>query len=569
VRAEASTALAELDALEGELRATEAEMEALGESGQSIPAALSERYDRAGLRFEQGGGFERHARVAETLAGLGFGDEKADRPLSTFSGGWLMRVELAKLLLAQPDVLLLDEPTNHLDLPSIQFFESTLDRFPGAVLVVSHDRTFLRRQTNRILELDGRGGLHLFEGGYDRYLEQRAERREELLARKVNQDRVIAEHERFVERFRYKATKARQAQSRLKTLSKIDRIELEPEGRRSIQLALSPPARAGERVLALEGIRKTYGNETVYEGVDLTVRRGERVALVGPNGAGKSTLLRIAAGVIEPDAGERRLGHNVQAAFFAQHALESLDADATVLAEVARDAHTEDVPRLRGLLGALLFTGDDVDKRISVLSGGEKARVALAKLLLRPANLLILDEPTNHLDIEACEVLEAAFSEFAGTLLFVSHDRAFLNALATRVVEVMPDQLGDHLGNYDVYLERKARLPEPGETDGVPRSSSPSETATVPPEKEARLRERARRKERDRSARRVVKLEIQIAEHEARKEAVTAQLALPDVYQDPKRIQSVQAEQAEVDALLDAAYAEWERLSESLSDFED
>lgn len=573
VREEAESALAELDALEGQLRTIEVEMSERGAAGEPLPPALVERYDAIGLRFEQGGGFARHARVAEILAGLGFGTEDLDRPLRTFSGGWLMRVELAKLLLAQPEVLLLDEPTNHLDLPSIQFFEAALERLPGAVIVVSHDRTFLRRQTERIFEIDGRGGFRVYEGGYDRFLEQRALRREELLAQKANQDRVVAEQERFIERFRYKASKARQAQSRIKALEKMERVEVEPEGRKSIRLALPPPPRSGERVLCLEDIHKRYGAETVYEGIDLEVRRGERVALVGPNGAGKSTLLRIASGAIDFDGGERVLGHNVEAAFFAQHQLESLDPSLSVLEEVARDGRTEEIPRLRGLLGALLFTGDDVDKRISVLSGGEKARVALAKLLLRPANLLILDEPTNHLDIEACEVLENAFRDFEGTLLFVSHDRAFINALATRVVEVADGRLEDHLGNYDAYLERKARRAADGR-DPIPDApasphAKPAPTAPPAADKQARLEARERRKERERVARRIAKIEARIAEEEARQAEITARLAEPDVYADPDRVRAVQAEAEDVGAEIEASYAEWERLSEQLGEIED
>ncbi|MCP4903682.1 MAG: ABC-F family ATP-binding cassette domain-containing protein [bacterium] len=577
VREEAQTALAELDRLENDLRHLEKEMSEKGSAGESLPAALTERYDEISHRFAQGGGFERHARVAEILAGLGFDDARADRSLSTFSGGWLMRVELAKLLLGQPDILLLDEPTNHLDLPSIQFFEATLERFPGAVLVVSHDRTFLRRQTNRIIELDGRGGFGLYEGGYDRYLQQREQHREELIARKANQDRVIAEKERFIERFRAKATKARQAQSRIKALEKIERVEVEPDRRRAIRLHIPAPQRSGDRVLTLRDLHKKYADDPVYEGIDFHVQRGEKIALAGPNGAGKSTLLRIAAGAIDFDSGERTLGHNVEIAFFAQHQLESLDPRLSVLEEVARDARTDELPRLRGLLGALLFTGDDVEKKISILSGGEKARVALAKLLLRPANLLILDEPTNHLDIEACEVLEEAFSEFEGTLIFVSHDRSFINALATRVVEVDEGQLEEHLGNYDAYLERKARKNEHGASSdaasaktrlAAPAGSARREVPGGAPkhDKQARLRERERRKSHDRITRKIEKLEERIAEEEERKQAITDQLADPAVYPDHERIQAIQVQEREVGETIDSLYSEWEALSEALGE---
>ena len=581
VRDEARSAFAELDRLEVEIAGIEAEMSRRGNEGSALPASLSERYDSLGNRYRLAGGFERDARVATVLAGLGFDDARAERPLSSFSGGWLMRVELAKLLLARPDVLLLDEPTNHLDLPSIRFFEDTLERFPGAVVVVSHDRTFLRRQANRIVELDGLGGSSYYEGNYDHYLRERVARREELLARKANQDRQIAEMERFVERFRAQATKARQAQSRLKALEKIERIEIEPDRRKSMRLQLAEPARAGERVLSLAGVHKRYGDEVIYAGVDLEVLRGERVVLAGPNGAGKSTLLRIAAGVLPFDSGSRTLGHNVEVAYFAQHQLESLDSSASILEEVERSARFEDIPRLRGLLGALLFSGDDVEKKIAVLSGGEKARVALAKLLLRPANLLILDEPTNHLDIEACEVLEDAFKNFAGTLLFVSHDRSFINALATRVIDVSHGRLESHLGNYDVYLERTQRA-EASSAAAATRGSggaststrtgiadgtgAPNGSADERPDKLDRQRERERRKGRERDVRKLEKLEARIAEEEARIESLKQSFAAPEVYQDHERLRALQAEQSRFESELEALYREWESLSDSLAD---
>ena len=581
VQDEARTALAELDALEEELRRLEDEMTRRGEAGDALPEALTDRYDLASNRFSQAGGFERHARVSEILAGLGFDPERAARPLSSFSGGWLMRVELAKLLLAQPEVLLLDEPTNHLDLPSIQFFEATLERFPGAVLVVSHDRTFLRRQTNRIIELDGFGGFALYEGDYDRYRLQRAQRREELLARKANQDRVIAEKERFIERFRAKATKARQAQSRIKALEKMQRIEIEPDRRKAIRLRIPAPPRSGDRVLTLSGLCKRYGDEVIYDGVEFHLQRGEKVALAGPNGAGKSTLLRIAAGTIGFEGGERTLGHKVELAYFAQHQLESLDPAASVLEEVARDARTDEIPRLRGHLGAFLFTGDDVEKKISVLSGGEKARVALAKLLLRPVNLLILDEPTNHLDIEACEVLEEAFRAYQGTLLFVSHDRSFINALATRIVDVEGGHLEDSLGNYDAYLERRTRREAPPSAGAARPASPPAvtgeglpEPAQAPPadrrpNKKERTRQRERRKSRERTSRKVEKLEARIAEAEERKESLTWRLGDPEIYRDAERSQALQGEQETLTGEIELLYRDWERLSDELAALDD
>ncbi|MCH7600953.1 MAG: ABC-F family ATP-binding cassette domain-containing protein, partial [Myxococcales bacterium] len=458
VQQEAATALARLDELELEMRDLEQQMSSLGEHHQEIPSAIAERYDSVSSQFTHGGGYERESRIAAVLAGLGFDDEARGRPLSSFSGGWLMRVELAKLFLSDPDVLLLDEPTNHLDLPAIAWFEETIVAFEGAVVVVSHDRTFLRKHATRIAEVDGTGRFTVYEGNFDRYLELREEIREHLLARKLNQDREIAQMERFVERFRAKASKAKQAQSRVKALSRIDRIELAPDAKRRMRMKIPDPPRAGRTVMNLTDIHKSYDEKKVYEGIDFQILRGDKIALAGPNGAGKSTLLRIVAGTLDFEAGERVPGHNVEVAFFAQHQLEALHSELTVLEELERDAPSEDFPRLRGHLGGFLFSGDDVDKKISVLSGGEKARVALAKMLLRPANLLVLDEPTNHLDIASCEVLEQALASFAGTLVFVSHDRAFINALATRVVEVNYGVLTEYIGNYDDFMAKKSAL---------------------------------------------------------------------------------------------------------------
>ncbi len=557
VFAETATALAQLDLLERELRGHEAEMARCGQRGAEVPAALAERYDRCRAAFEAGGGFERAARVERVLEGLGFDAAARERPLSSFSGGWLMRVELAKLLLAGPDVLLLDEPSNHLDLPSIEWFEETLGRYPGAVVVISHDRAFLRRHAQRIAELE-QGRLTLYEGGWDSYLAQKQQRREQLLARKRTQDRRVAQTERFIERFRYKNTKARQVQSRIKALAKLERVGLEPEARRSMRLRIPAPRRAGDVVLQLEGIHKRYGERVVYRGVDLLVRRGDRVALVGPNGAGKSTLLRIAGGVLGFDAGGRRPGHHVEVAFFAQHQLEALDPARTVLAELESVARTEDTPRLRGHLGAFLFSGDDVEKPVAVLSGGEKARLALAKLLLRPANFLVLDEPTNHLDVAAREVLEAALRAYAGTLLFVSHDRAFINALASRVVEVRGGVLSEYPGNYDAY--RAAA----GAGEAPIAAEPPAEAKRARLAAREEVRRRARREAGAR--RRLATVETEIAAIEERLEALGWRLGDPELHRDGDAVRALEAERAETRAALDRLYADWEGLASQLEE---
>jgi ATP-binding cassette subfamily F protein 3 len=584
VHEEAARALSRLDDLEREMRALEAEMTEAGHRGEHVSATTAERYDHVGAEFDHAGGYDREARVARVLAGLGFDEAARARPLHSFSGGWLMRVELAKLFLARPDLLLLDEPTNHLDLPAIQWFEEAIADYPGALLIVSHDRTFLRRHVQRVVDFDGHGHVTVYEGGYDRYLAQREERRAQLLAQKANQDRQIAQMERFVERFRAKATKAKQAQSRLKALEKIERIEIGPGGGRAMRIRIPPPPRAGEQVLVLRDVHKSYGDVPVYRGVDVTVRRGERIALAGPNGAGKSTLLRIMAGVLPFDSGERVPGHNVQVAFFAQHQLEALVPTRTVLEELAAEAHTEDVPRLRAQLGAFLFSGDDVDKKISVLSGGEKSRVALAKLLLRPANLLVLDEPTNHLDIASCEALEQALETYEGTLVFVSHDRAFINALATRVIEVKHGELEDFPGNYDDYLHQLAARaqraaaaerapaapPAPaGEPAPATSGSRRGKPDAAPATRQARQQQREQRKSRDRIARRIGRLENEIQEREQVLTRLDWRLGDPGVYSDPQQVAAIQAEQAQEREIIDRLYAEWERHSDELAALDD
>jgi ATP-binding cassette subfamily F protein 3 len=568
VREEASRATQHLAALEQEIGRLERQMAALGERGVEVPADLGLRYDRERAAFEFAGGFERAARVERVLAGLGFGAGDLDRPLSTFSGGWRMRVELAKLLLGAPDVLLLDEPTNHLDLPSIQWFEETLAEYRGGAIVISHDRAFLRRHANRMAELD-RSELVVFEGGFDRYQQAREARQEELRARQRNQQREIAEVERFVERFRYKASKARQVQSRVKALEKLERIQVPGPVPRSLRLRIPEPRRSGDSVLALRDLHKRYGARVVYAGVELSLRRGERVALVGPNGAGKSTLLRIAAGVLPIDAGERTLGHHVDLAFYAQHQLEALDPRRSALEELESCALTEDVPRLRGHLGAFLFSGDDVEKKVEVLSGGEKARLALAVLLLRPRNFLVLDEPTNHLDVESCEVLEDALRGYTGTLLFISHDRDFIDALATRVVEVRGGALRSHPGNYSDYRRAGERTPEPG-----PPGPAASAGLAAPPAdaKQQRIASRQREKDRarqlERARKRLAALEEEILEDEERTLELSHQLAEPDVYSDGDFVRATLAERDEVRAAIDARYVDWESIAAEIEALE-
>ncbi|HEX9822079.1 MAG TPA: ABC-F family ATP-binding cassette domain-containing protein, partial [Methylomirabilota bacterium] len=446
------------EALSGfdEVWALEREMEDVARALETAPSeALTERYGELQHRFEALGGYRLESQARAILSGLGFRADEVVRPLPEFSGGWRMRAALARLLLLAPSLLLLDEPTNHLDLASLAWLEDFLTGYDGTVVVVSHDRYFLNRMVTSIADLTPEG-LVVYPGDYDDFLVEREARRALLEARARNQAKRIAEVERFIERFRYKATKARQVQSRIKMLDKVERLEL-PGARRQVHFAFPEPPRTGRRVATLTGVHKAYGDNVVYAGVDVAVERGERLALVGDNGAGKSTLLKVLAGVLPFERGERTLGAHVAVHYYAQHQLDALDPSRTVLEELEAVAPEATHTRLRTILGAFLFSGDSVDKKVAVLSGGEKARLALARMLVRPAALLCMDEPTNHLDLASREVLESALAGFPGTIVFISHDRYFINRIATVVVEVARGTLTRYPGSYDDYLDAKAR----------------------------------------------------------------------------------------------------------------
>jgi ATP-binding cassette subfamily F protein 3 len=431
-----------------------------------------------------------------------------------------------------------------------------LQRYPGAVVVVSHDRAFLDRHANRIVELE-MGQLTEYKGNYSEYVRQKAERSSQLAARRSTLDRQIAHVSRFIERFGAKATKATQARSRKKQLEKLvaERATLvEGPSRRGLKLRFPPAPRSGEIALRMEGVAKAYGENRVYESLDFELRRAERVALVGPNGAGQSTLLRMAAGALEPDAGTRELGHNAHSAFYAQHQLDALDASRSVYGEIEAGAQTEDVPRLRTLLGTFLFSGDDIEKRVAVLSGGEKARLALAKLLLLRANVLVLDEPTNHLDIQARDILTEALDQFTGTLLLISHDRHFIDALATRVVEVTrgPDgaRLRSFAGNYSEYERRL-------EAEVSPEAAGPAETRRKSRRTAARDRERERAERRLREAASRAEEAIEATEREI--EQLDWRAAEPEVARDGERMREISEKRAALQSSLHEHYQAWER----------
>ncbi len=566
----------------------EREMEDVAATLADSPSdALTARYGELQHRFEALGGYRLETVARAVLSGLGFAPGDLTRPLAEFSGGWRMRAALARLLLLRPTLLLLDEPTNHLDLASLAWLESFLAGYVGTVIVVAHDRYFLNRMVSTIAEL-GPAGLTLYPGNYDAYLVEREARQRLLEARARNQAKRVAEIERFIERFRYKATKARQVQSRIKMLERMERVEVDREARR-IHFAFPQPPRTGRVVARLSGVHKAYGDTIVYAGVDFEVERGERVALVGINGAGKSTLLRVLAGVLPFERGQRALGTQVAVHYYAQHQLDALDPTRTVLEELAAVAPEASHTRVRTLLGAFLFSGDAVDKRVSVLSGGEKARLALARMLVRPAALLCLDEPTNHLDLVSREVLEDALASFTGTMVFISHDRYFINRIASRVVEIAGGRLSSFPGDYDDYLDTKSRVTEDSTIERQPalgadapglgsrrRHSTPG-TAAAP----ARSGERGGRPPGARRStsgpgsrevrelrRRLEEVERQIAGLEARLGQLGETLGDPGLYVDGERVRAVALERKSAEEQVAWLMREWEALSESLAGHE-
>jgi len=556
-----------------EHRMTVLQTEMAEASDNELEPLLAE-YGELQHRFEALGGYNIESRAREILSGLGFRPEALDRPTDHLSGGWLMRVSLAKLLLQNPDLLLLDEPTNHLDLESVVWLEGFLAGYPGSVLLISHDREFMNHLVSRVVEVD-QGQLIAYPGNYDEYLEAREAAKELLMASYANQQKRIQEVQLFVERFRYKATKARQVQSRVKMLEKMDRIKI-PPARKKIRFGFPQPPRSGREVVELNGVRKSYPGRVIYDRLDLTVTRGQRVALVGPNGAGKSTLLKMLAGVLHPDGGTITYGQNVTIAYYAQHQLESLDPKATVLEEITAAAPDQDIPFLRGILGAFLFSGDEVKKRVGVLSGGEKSRLALARMLVRPANFLLLDEPTNHLDIPSRDVLEEALLEYTGTMCFITHDRHFIQAVANTVLEVSGGTATAYPDGYEYYLDKKAAKTAAavaGATNGLVPSPAPASTGPeVGPTRAAGKSREQRRREADERTRRSAQtkplktrldlLERELGEQGRELEQLTSLLGEPDFYQDKRRFFEAMERHAHLKKSIDRLTSEWGELQE-------
>ena len=415
------------------------------------------RFGEVQEEYEHLGGYALESQAREVLHGLGFEDERIDGDVGALSGGWKMRVAMARVLLGRPDVLLLDEPTNHLDIESIIWLEDFLKSLPGALLMTSHDRDFMNRIVNRVAEIDS-GEITTYSGNYDFYERERGIREANREAAYARQQAMLAKEQRFIERFAAHAAKAAQVQSRVKALDKIEKIEL-PKKRQVVDFDFRKPARSGDQVAVLEDLSKAYGKRVIHDGVDLTIRRGERWCVMGRNGAGKTTLLKMIAGALPPDRGDVRIGASVKMGYFAQQSTELLDPELTVWQQIEKDFPLESIGALRNLLGAFQFSGEDVEKRIRSLSGGEKTRLVMARMLLDPPNFLVLDEPTNHLDLATKEMLVRSLSEFDGTMIFVSHDRMFLRGLSNRVLELGGEsgtetKLHAYPGSYIEYVQR-------------------------------------------------------------------------------------------------------------------
>ena len=557
LRAETLTAFEKLLAMGEEMSELEEQMGEV-DASSAEHARILERYGECRDEWDRRGGFSIESRTEEVLLGLGFKTEELDAPTETFSGGWQMRIALAKLLLSQPNLLLLDEPTNHLDLEARNWLEDYLANYPHTIVLVSHDRYFIDQVVTRITDIDRRR-LVDYTGNYSTFLKTRASTLAELRAKAARQQEEIEKTERFINKFRYKATKAKQVQSRVKMLEKIEKIDV-PLERKLIRLRLPEVERSGRVVLELENIHKSYGENHVFNGANLLVERGERMALVGPNGVGKSTLMRLLSESEEVDSGKLRLGHNVKTGYFSQDRYD-LDEERTVLENMTDGAPTEMIPRLRSLLGAFLFHGDDVDKKVRVLSGGEKSRLALARMLLRPANVLLLDEPSNHLDLDSKEVLLDALRAYKGTLVFVSHDRYLLDQLSTKVAEIADGHIRVHWGGYPDFMRAKdAQLETP---DAVKK-----EIIEEPVPSKVSAEGKALSKNKARAIQeRLEEIEMTISETEIGIDSLEGRMSVAGFYDDDQAAADVVKTHEDLKAQLKALYEEWEELAQKASAF--
>ena len=575
---ECGKAFDEIIALEREIEHCTAEIAARTDYESHEYEKLIHRLHDATERYHLLDGDNRDAEVEKTLLGLGFKREEFNRPTSTFSGGWRMRIELAKLLLRKPSLFLLDEPTNHLDIESIQWLEAYLQNYGGAVILISHDRAFLDNVTNRTIEISC-GRATDYKVPYSRYVELRAERRQQQIAAYENQQRMIEKTEEFIEKFRYKPTKSNQVQSRIKQLEKLDRLEVEEEDNAAMNIRFPSAPRSGQIVIEAKEAGMTFparddkAEKHVFSGANIVVERGEKVALVGRNGEGKTTFVRMTLGELTPTEGQIRVGHNVHIGYFAQNQDDLMDGDFTVFDTLDRVAVGEIRTRLRDILGAFLFRGEDIDKKVKVLSGGERSRLAMARLMLEPYNLLVLDEPTNHMDMRSKDILKRALMAYDGTVLVISHDREFLDGLVSKVYEFRDGRVKEHLGGiYDFLRARQIEnMREIERTHPTPAPSAPTpkpETKAAPKSEERRKPELsyAEKKERDRQITRlrnaISRLESEIAELEQKTSELDSRLMDPEQY-----TMALFEEYNQLKNQLDAKMTEWAEATEKLETY--
>jgi ATP-binding cassette subfamily F protein 3 len=479
-------------------------LKAILNEGERTGQTDTEEYHDAQGKYAELGAYQLEPKAKRILSGLAFRESDFHRAAKTMSGGWVMRAHLARLLVMEPDLLMLDEPTNHLDLESLGWFQNYLKNYPGAILMISHDRAFLNALIDNIIEIRNKQ-LHHYRGNYDEFIVQKKARAEQHLAAYKNQQAEIERLQDFANRFRAKASKASQAQSKLKQIERMEKIEAPEDNEKRIHIKFPQPVRSGQRVMTLDKIHFAYDNLVVYRGIDLEIEKGQRMVLVGPNGAGKSTLLKLLGGVLEAQQGERKLGHNTEVGYFAQNRSDMLNSDKTVLQEAMNIPNPVPEVQARGILGSFLFSGDDAYKKVSVLSGGEKSRLGLVKLLLNPPNLLLMDEPTTHLDMASIDALIDALKQFQGTLVFISHDVYFIRALAQTVLRISAGVLTPYAGDYDYYLEKSGALSEKsgliaGEKLTDSRPAEPSPTAAMKAPSTVKTKEQKRREAEERQA---------------------------------------------------------------------